>query len=398
MGGGVSKAERRKREQQRHKLKKNVERFVINVYATCPRMESMRLILSSEMAIRAFNNFVIAERAEENLNLYMAVRDLKKQKLTTYNMSKEAEKIFKSYIQVDTQMQVMISTTLCQDYAKIIDADKDDSNYIPDLNALFERLLEEALFLMARDQFHRFILSKYYKTWRAAESSHAIAATSEDHSQLTEKEKKPVKTEMSMVRSISVNGGKKGNKKNEDLSVRAFQNLDASEITRILGSENWLAVLLAAVEALPISFALATARRDRRGYPLMYVNKYFEKVTGFNRSDVLGKNCRFLQCDESEKPSIQQMSDALRNGTACQVIITNRRVDGEVFKNVVALKPVYDDKKVLCYFMSVQIDVSREVDDYVSKLRLATDLMEMLPDIIISEDDESSNVICYPRS
>jgi hypothetical protein len=42
------------------------------------------------------------------------------------------------------------------------------------------RMQDEAVFIMAREQFSRFILSKYYKTWRSAESSYAIAQTPED--------------------------------------------------------------------------------------------------------------------------------------------------------------------------------------------------------------------------
>jgi hypothetical protein len=39
------------------------------------------------------------------------------------------------------------------------------------------------------------------------------------------------------------------------------------------------------------------------------------------------------------------------------------------------------------YVMAILIDVTREVDAYVSKTKLASDLMDMLPDLTIHGDD-----------
>lgn len=397
MGGGVSKkAERRLKEQHRHRLMKAVERFVINVYATCPRMESMRLILSSEMAKNAFSHFVTSETADETFLMYDKILFLKNSKPTPYVLSTEITKVINQYINPDlATTQVMVSLSLQNEFLALLEADKDHPSYVDTIYALVDRALEEAIFLMARDQFHRFILSKYYKTWRAAESSHAIAHTTEDASG-----KKPAASSAGghsiySTKSIS-SGGKK--KKHEDLSVRAFENVDVHELGKVLGAESWLAALLAAVEALPICFSMATARRDRRGFPLMYVNKYFEKVTGFNRNDVLGKNCRFLQCDESEKEAVTRLSEALKNKVATQVVITNRTADLRTFKNLVQIKPIFDDNKRFCYVLAIHIDVSREVDECVSKMKLASDLMEMLPDTLITDDDEDGAGGCLPGS
>ena len=126
----------------------------------------------------------------------------------------------------------------------------------------------------------------------------------------------------------------------------------------------------------------------------MYVNKHFEKITGFTRADVLGKNCRFLQCADSEAESIAKFSNALKQGESCQVVLTNKTLDGKIFKNLVSLKPVYDDQKRYLYVMAIHIDVSREVDECVAKMRLASDLIEMLPDLIITDDPDKG---CLPH-
>lgn len=392
MGGGVSRAERREKEVKRHRLLKAVERFVINVYATCPRMESMRFILSSEMASRAFGHFVESERADENLHLYNDILEIRKTKVTPYQLCKHVERIVQQYVGADTAMQVMVSEVLRNDFVEMARADRDDPHLVQKIWKLFDRLLDECIFLMARDQFHRFILSKYYKSWRAAESYHAIAHTTEDASKGIDEKGLMEKNIYSMSHTPNKSSRRK---RSQDLSVRAFANVDVYEIGTLLGSESWLAALLAAVEALPICFSLATGRKDRRGFPLMYVNKYFERVTGYSRAEALGKSCRFLQCSDSEPESIAKFSEALRLGNSAQIIITNMTVDRIKFKNLVSIKPVFDDQKRLCYVMATHIDVTKEVDGCVAKMKLAADLMEMLPQLILTDDDDAHSP-CLP--
>ena len=124
----------------------------------------------------------------------------------------------------------------------------------------------------------------------------------------------------------------------------------------------------------------------------MYVNKYFEKVTGFTRREVLGKSCHFLQYHETEKSEIQKMNEALKSGHEIKVVLKNRSASGRIFKNLVALKPIYDDRKVYRYVLSICLDVTKEVDECVSKMLLAQDLMDMIPSIIITDEEDEDEV------
>lgn len=87
----------------------------------------------------------------------------------------------------------------------------------------------------------------------------------------------------------------------------------SEEIADILHGSSWLKSLLAAVENLPIGASLATASKKRPNFPLIYVNAIFESYTGYCRRDIVGKNCKFLQCSETEPESIIALSVALRN-------------------------------------------------------------------------------------
>ncbi len=120
----------------------------------------------------------------------------------------------------------------------------------------------------------------------------------------------------------------------------------------------------------------------------MYVNKYFEKVTGYSRLDVLGKNCKFLQCEQTDKNEVLKLSTGLALGQSAVAILDNRTFLGRQYKNLVAIKPVHDAKGQYRYVIGIQIDVSREVDECVSKLKLADSLMSMLPSTLIEDDDD----------
>jgi PAS domain S-box-containing protein len=376
-----NKHERQNMELHRSNLMRGVEKFVINVYASFPRNESMRIILSTDLAREAFQSFVKAERAEESYSLYWAVSELRSKLPSPLQLSKEIDRIVTQYIRTETDMQVMISFGLQESCIAALSADPFEEGYTESIYQLCGELQEEAIMLMARDQFNRFLLSKQYKVWRATESSHAIATTAEDASLPSVPLNKCEQTESQKLR-------RDRQRKVTDLSIRAFSNIDTEELGKILGSENWLAALLAAVEGLPVSFCLATARKDRRGFPLMYVNKYFERMTGFSRSDVLGKNCRFLQCAETERTEIQYLAESLKIGRPATVILKNRTLKGKPFTNLVSLKPIYDDKDKYCYVIAIQIDVTREKDNYDSKVRLAAELMEMLPSIVMTDEEE----------
>jgi PAS domain S-box-containing protein len=422
MGGRVSRAEKRRRESHRHSLIRAVERFVINVYSTGPRLESMRLLLASEMASKSFSQFVISEDAEDMYLLYVTASLLRSDKMTNYALSSSTEALIKDYILDDARKQVVVDIALVNQCTEVVDFDKDSPNYIPAIKKLLADVSEEALFLLTRDHFQRFITSKYYKTWRAAEASHAIAHTEEEHKEVIASVRikpghgqsnkyvdKTTKPGTSVPLVIDITNPRKENAKNsksisdevkrkrkEELSFSAFTNVDAHELGKVLGAESWLAALISAVEGLPICFSLATARRDRRGFPLMYVNKYFEKVTGYSRKDVIGKSCKFLQCPFSEKESIQTLSDALRSGISSYAVITNATYDGSIYKNLVAVKPIFNEARQYCYVMAVHVDVSKEVDMYASKIKLVQELMEMLPDTLLNDDEDDPS--CCPRS
>jgi PAS domain S-box-containing protein len=279
-------------------------------------------------------------------------------------------------------MQVVVSANLYSEVEAFTTVDKATSDYVKMAHDILECIESEAVFVMARDQFQRFILSKYYKQWRATEASFALAQSG-TYAELALSGK---------------SGGRKvaqpqasGGRKRSEMALKAFNNSDMSEISKILSMEAWLAVLLAAIESVPLSFCIASADKARRGFPLIYVNRQFEILTGYERFEALGRNCKFLQCDQSEPDKIAEMENALKNSRGTRVVITNvtsETVGKRIFKNLLVLKPIFDEQeKNVLYVICIMMDATRDVDDYKARSKLAQDLMDMLPSRIILADD-----------
>lgn len=95
--------------------------------------------------------------------------------------------------------------------------------------------------------------------------------------------------------------------------------------------------------------------------PLTYCNPAFQRITGYPREEVLGRNCRFLQGEERDQRAVADMAAAVRTGTGCTVVLRNFRRDGTPFWNQVTLSPVLDDRAVIVQWVGIQHDVTRRI-------------------------------------
>ncbi|HXD06109.1 MAG TPA: PAS domain S-box protein [Burkholderiaceae bacterium] len=97
--------------------------------------------------------------------------------------------------------------------------------------------------------------------------------------------------------------------------------------------------------------------------PLIYVNPAFERLTGYTRDELLGRNCRFLQGAATEQEGLATLREALARGGHCTVTLRNQRRDGSWFTNEVHVAPVRDGSGRLTHYIGVMHDVSERARD-----------------------------------
>ena len=111
-----------------------------------------------------------------------------------------------------------------------------------------------------------------------------------------------------------------------------------------------------AIEAVRQGVTIADARQD--GYPLIYANDAFERITGYTTPEILGQSCRFLQGDRTDEATVDTIRAALDAREPVSVELLNYRRDGTPFWNQLDIVPVTDDSGTVTHFLGLQRDVT----------------------------------------
>ena len=117
------------------------------------------------------------------------------------------------------------------------------------------------------------------------------------------------------------------------------------------------------------------------GNPMFFVNAEFCRTTGYAKTEAQGRNCRFLQGPRTEPQSVAVIQDTLRRGVDCHVKITNYRKTGELFENLLTMRPVHDSNGVYRFCIGVQFEVTRDMS-LKSRLAKLDKLVKLLPTTI----------------
>ncbi len=137
--------------------------------------------------------------------------------------------------------------------------------------------------------------------------------------------------------------------------VEAIANVLAAAIERIRSQER-LQMMERAIESCSNGIAITDATVADN--PIIYVNPSFERITGYGRDELMGKNCRFLQGTDTDSPAAKQLRIAIEEGRESQVILRNFRKDGTPFWHELSIAPVYNSRRHLTHFIGVQTDIT----------------------------------------
>ena len=109
--------------------------------------------------------------------------------------------------------------------------------------------------------------------------------------------------------------------------------------------------------------ALTLADMTLPDVPLVVANRAFCDLSGFSRDEIVGRNCRFLQDDLDNIVARAEVREVLARAGQGQVVLRNRRKDGEAFDNLLFLQALIERDGTTRYFLGSQFLLERSVTE-----------------------------------
>eukprot|EP01038_Epipyxis_sp_PR26KG_P005741 gene5741-7928_t len=112
--------------------------------------------------------------------------------------------------------------------------------------------------------------------------------------------------------------------------------------------------------------------------PIVYASDGFCKLSGYKRSEILGRNCRFLQGPGTDQAAVSIIRDGVRDGRDISVCLLNYKADGSPFWNQFFVGALRDAEGGIVNYVGVQCEVNTipvlEIKERVKKLHIPNDL------------------------
>lgn len=114
-----------------------------------------------------------------------------------------------------------------------------------------------------------------------------------------------------------------------------------------------------AIVASAVSFTVSDPGREDN--PLVWCNQAFTRLTGYPAEEAIGRDCRFLQGENTDQEAVARVRRALDEGRSVTEVLLNYRKDGSAFWNEVFISPVTDEAGTLVNFVGLQTDVTERM-------------------------------------
>ena len=125
--------------------------------------------------------------------------------------------------------------------------------------------------------------------------------------------------------------------------------------------------------------------------PIVYASDDFLKLTGYDRDQVLGRNCRFLQGTDTNQSKVEILRNAVANGEDVTVTFLNYMRDGTAFWNKLFIAALRDAQNNIVNYIGVSVKVAGpepgDPEASVAEKMFANDLVSTSADRTTFDND-----------
>lgn len=132
------------------------------------------------------------------------------------------------------------------------------------------------------------------------------------------------------------------------------------------------------IGAVDMSCAFAVCDVTQHDLPIVYCSDVFERLTGYTKHEILGRNCRFLQAPDGkitpgikrkyvDDQSVMRIKTMIGQRLEMQISIINYRKGGQPFMNLLTMIPITWDSDEIKYYVGFQVDLVEQPTSITNK-------------------------------
>ncbi len=145
------------------------------------------------------------------------------------------------------------------------------------------------------------------------------------------------------------------------------------------------------VEQAPVAISITDAKAN-----ILYVNRAFEQLTGYDRSEVIGQNEAILSSNVTPKKVYNALWETICHKHSWTGTLVNRTKSGEDYLAELTISPVLDADGEIGFFLAMHRDVSKEhaleVGLDQQRLRIET-VLDAAPVIVLLLDAQGQVIL-----
>ncbi|KAK8096428.1 uncharacterized protein PG998_014296 [Apiospora kogelbergensis] len=160
----------------------------------------------------------------------------------------------------------------------------------------------------------------------------------------------------------------------EQKTIYSRSGFDMLKALRLVATRKNPQINLGAVD---MSCAFVVCDVAMNDCPMVYVSDNFQNLTGYNRHDIIGQNCRFLQAPDGkveagtkrefvDNRAAFNLKQKIDEGKEVQQSLINYRKGGKPFLNLLTMIPIPWDTSEIRYIIGFQIDLVEYPDAIAS--------------------------------